>query len=344
VAKRGRPRNKSLVVYSPVDETTILPHARKDSQGNYFFCWKDEKGKWRKKNLGRGNIWYQRYLQYEAKYILKEPHIILPDVIPPALKDYEISGETKNVDELEVTIDEYGAANITRITPRFQLSVMAKWAKDLIHKDPKRASDLFEVPYERLVGLKELKNYTLKEIADAYFNKEDFQEELSGNQKQELQKIRRSWERFTKIVGAKTIKEVDKTDLSRFRDNVKTEARKKGWSTTWITGHFERVRRVLNNAITELPHPEDIIEVRRQSLKNMPVPSPVVENPPYRIKKSEFHKLMEYSNCEERAMWLLSLNCAYYSIDIASVPLAAIDWDAKTIVFRRTKTERKGKD
>ena len=41
-------------------------------------------------------------------------------------------------------------------------------------------------------------------------------------------------------------------------------------------------------------------------------------------------------------MWLLSMNCAYYSIDVATVPLSAFDWDAKTVVFRRGKNEAKG--
>ena len=56
-------------LHSPVDNTTVLPYARKDAQGNHFFSWKDEQGKRRKKNLGRGEKWYQKYLQYEAQFI-----------------------------------------------------------------------------------------------------------------------------------------------------------------------------------------------------------------------------------------------------------------------------------
>lgn len=341
MAKRGRPKNKSLTVYSPVDNTTILPYARKDAQGNYFFSWKDEQGRWRKKNLGRGEKWYQKYLQYEAQFITKEPNVVLPDIIPPILKDGEIS-DTVNVDEFEFTIGEDGVPNITSISPRFQQSVMIKWAKDLIHNDPKQASKLFEVPYERLIGLNQPKNYTLKEIGDAYFNREEFQDELNTSQKQELRKTRKTWDRFTKMVGVKTIKEIDKSHLIKYRDNVKKEARRNGWSSTWVKGYFERARRILNNAISEFNHPEDIIEVRRISLRLMKKPSNVVKYPPYRIKREEFHKILEYSSIEEKTMWLLSLNCAYYSIDVATVPITAFDRDSRAIVFRRSKTEGKG--
>jgi len=60
--KRGRPREKDKIIYSPIDGTTILPYAKIDAKGNYYFSWKDEEGVWRKKNLGRGANWYQNYL------------------------------------------------------------------------------------------------------------------------------------------------------------------------------------------------------------------------------------------------------------------------------------------
>jgi len=125
--KRGRPRQKSKIVYSPVDGTTVLPYARKDAQGNYYFSWRNEKGKWIKKNLGRGSIWYQKYLQYEAQFITNEPYVVLPEIIPPNLYTKEGDFDVQNVEEFEATIDEDGTRHVSSITPRFQLSVMVQW-------------------------------------------------------------------------------------------------------------------------------------------------------------------------------------------------------------------------
>ncbi|MFC1783497.1 hypothetical protein ACFL02_07915 [Planctomycetota bacterium] len=36
------------------------------------------------------------------------------------------------------------------------------------------------------------------------------------------------------------------------------------------------------------------------------------------------------------------MNCAYYTVDIASVTLSAFDWEDKTVVFRRGKMEQRG--
>ena len=41
-------------------------------------------------------------------------------------------------------------------------------------------------------------------------------------------------------------------------------------------------------------------------------------------------------------MWLLSMNCAYYAIDVATVSLSNINWEEKTVVFRRGKREKQG--
>lgn len=336
--KRGRPRDKAKIVYSPVDGT-ILPYAKIDAQGNRFFSWKDEKGVWKKKNLGRGKKWYNRYLQYEAQYIKKEPYVVLPEITIPIVSDDEIDDEN-DVEEFELTI-ENGKGQVTKITPRFQLSIMVKWAKDIIHNNPERASKLFEIPYERLIGLAPKKNYTLQEIGSQYFNKIEFKGKLKTSQNSELKKVRRTWDRFCKVVGVKTILEIKKELINKYYDNIYQEYKKK-WSTTWMGGHFERVKRVINNACRELDHSEDIIEARRLCLNKLKCKENIVQKPPYRIKKKEFKKLLEVSSIEERAMWMLSMNCAYYSVDVATVPLSAFDWEENTVVFKRGKMKKKG--
>ena len=337
-SKKGRPRDKAKVVYSPVDNTTVLPYARKDSQGNIYFSWKDEANVWRKKNCGRGPKWYQKYLQFEAEIIYKDPYVTMPGITPPVLKDGFLSQIVENVEEFTVDIDECGEPKISEITPMFRRSEMIKWAKDLLHNDPRKASELFEIPYERLLGISQKKNYTLKEISDSYFQRPEFNINVTKEAKKEINKVKATWARFVKVVKVRTILEIDQSMLTDFRNNLITEYLKKKWSTTWLSGHYERFRRVLNSGIDILPNPEDIIEVRRLSLLVMKIPKSEVKNPPYRIKKEELYKVLSVSTLEEKAMWLLSLNCAYYGVDVANVPLSAIDWDAKTIVFRRSKT------
>jgi len=64
----------------------------------------------------------------------------------------------------------------------------------------------------------------------------------------------------------------------------------------------------------------------------------VVKYPPNQITKKDFHKILEVSDTEEKAMWILSMVGAYYTIDISTVPKSAINFEDKTIVYRRTKT------
>jgi integrase len=214
-------------------------------------------------------------------------------------------------------------------------------ARELIYSDPRKASQILDIPYENLIGINKKKNYTLKEIGDNYFNKIEFQGVRTSSQKSELKKVQRSWNRFCKCIKVKTILEVEKIHINKYYNFIYKEYQE-GKSTTWIRGFFERVKRVLNAAIKDLDHPEDIIEVLRLCRNKLKPPMQVVKYPPYRIKISEFKKILEFSNTEEKAMWLLSMNCAYYSVDVATVPISAFDWDAKTVVFRRAKPKFKG--
>lgn len=347
MAKKGR-RQKARV-HSPVDNTTVLPYARIDASGNYYFSWKDEKGKWRKRNLGRGDGWYQRYLQCEAELIQKEPYVSFSDIELPQITTPEqidvnlLAKDLRNIDELVLAIDENSDLFISAIKPKIERSVMVKWAKDLIHNNPRKASELFEIPYERLVGISVPKNYTLKEIGENYFTGIKFQGVLDTYQKNEIRKMRQSWDRFCKVTDCKTVAEVDQQHVKYFYDDVYGEFKRRGLSTTWLRGYFERVRRIINAAIRDLPDCEHLREMQRICSNKLRTRLNVVNNPPYRIKKKEFFQLLKHSDLEQQAMWMLSMNCAYYSVDVATVPLSAIDFDEKTIIYRRTKHADKNK-
>ena len=60
--------------------------------------------------------------------------------------------------------------------------------------------------------------------------------------------------------------------------------------------------------------------------------------PAKRIPKELFHQIMEVSSIDEKTMWLLSINLAYYAIDVATLPKSAINFKNETVIFRRSKT------
>jgi hypothetical protein len=325
--KVGRPRSSDSRVYR--QDGSEIPYMRKDKAGNYYVRWKDDKGQWHKKNLGRNKTTAMlRYARWEAEHkgetfstlykpdylqsISGKASILLKDDISQMLEEKGIEPASFLREIMEKIMIEQINAPDTYVWER---------AKELIHSDTKKASQILNIPYENLIGVNKKKNYTLKEIGDNYFNKIEFQGDLNSNEKSESGKVRTSWDRFCRIVQVKTILEIQKSNINNYYNDVYKEYQKKDWSTTWIDGFFERVRRVLNSAIKDLDHPEDIIEVHRLCLNKLKSPGTIIKNPPYRIKKSEFKKLLNVSNIEEKAMWLLSMNCAYYCVDVASVPI-----------------------
>lgn len=179
--------------------------------------------------------------------------------------------------------------------------------------------------------------HSLKEIGDCYFNKIEFTDPSNETVK-ELHKVGRSWKRFCKKVDVELAKELTKKRLRELYDDIYLECKKRKWSTTWIRGHFERVKRVFNNAIDLLDNVDDIIEAKLRCASVLKSPKAEVQEKAYRITRSQFHKILENSNVEEKCMWLLSANLAYYSVDVATLPLSAISIEDQVVVFRRGKT------
>jgi len=295
--KVGKPRGDNSRVYRP--DGTEIPYLRKDKAGNYYARWKSNNGEWKKKNFGRGRSKaLLRLAKWEAEHkgetfsILDKPgylksisgkaSILLKEDIYQMLEERGIDPISFLKEIVEtIMIDQINAPD----------SYVWERAKELIYSDTRKASQILDIPYENLIGVNNKKNYTLKEIGDNYFNKVEFQGELKSSQKSELKKVKKAWERFCYVVKVKTILEIDKSHINKYYDDIYKEFQE-GWSTTWIKGFFERVKRVLNSAITDLEHSEDIFEVHRKCQKKLKPPSKVVKYPPYRIKKSEFKKLL----------------------------------------------------
>ena len=217
--------------------------------------------------------------------------------------------------------------------------IIAK-AKEIFGKyPPSLVAEKFGMPsLAKIDYVDDLKEpYTLKQIGDCYFNKVEF-ENPTKEQDRELKKVKKVWEEFCRTVKAKTGKELTKEEIKEFYNDIYRECKKKKYSTTWMKGRFERVKRVFNNAIDNLDGVDDIIQSKLKLSSVLKSPKSEVREKAYRIPKEHFHKILEHSNVEERCMWLISMNLAYYSVDVANLPLSAIDFDEKTVVFRRGKT------
>ncbi|MBW1933648.1 MAG: hypothetical protein JRI56_11760 [Deltaproteobacteria bacterium] len=181
------------------------------------------------------------------------------------------------------------------------------------------------------------KPHSLREIGDCYFNRIEFTD-TSNETAKEVHKVRKSWKRFCEKVGVEFAKELTKKRLREFYNDIYSEYKRRKWSTTWIRGHFERVKRVFNHAVDSLDNVDDIIEAKLRCASVLKSPKAEVQEKAYRITRNQFHRILDHSSVEERCMWLLSMNLAYYSVDIATLPLSAINIEDKVVVFRRGKT------
>jgi integrase len=212
-------------------------------------------------------------------------------------------------------------------------------ARQLIQDNPVLAAQKLKIPAlsnpEHLKGLR--KPYTLEEIGNTYLDKIEF-DKVKGEVKHEKDKVKKAWEGFCKVVGVKTVVELTKDKIKDYYEKIYSEYINKKYSTTWIKGRFERVIRVFNSAINDLDYPSDILEAKLRCNAVLKCPRHETQSPAKRIPKELFWQIMDASNAEEKAMWLLSINLAYYTVDIASLPLTAINFNNKTVIFRRGKT------
>ena len=212
-------------------------------------------------------------------------------------------------------------------------------ARQLIQDNPVLASQKLKIP--ALANVEHLKSmrkpYTLTEIGDNYFDKVEFAN-IKGETKHEIDKVKKSWNRFVKAVDATYVTELAKDKIKLYYSDVKNEYITKKHSTTWIKGYFERVKRVINAAVNDLDYPSDINEALLRIKAVLKIPRSEIKIPARKISKEQFHLLLSKSNIEEKCMWLLSMNLGYYTVDIASLPLTAIDLKEKTAIFRRGKT------
>ena len=175
------------------------------------------------------------------------------------------------------------------------------------------------------------KSYTIAEIWDNYLKR------VQSITPKELADTKASWIKFANIVDVKTVSGLTKEAIRKYYDALYGEF-KKDKSTSWLKNHFERVKRVFNYALDSFDDISQLIEVKQRLASVLKSERASILCPAKKIPKELFWQIMDASTVEEKAMWLLSINMGYYSIDIVTLPLNAINFKNKTIIFRRGKT------
>lgn len=284
-----------------------------DNANQTYRCQYKEKGKWVNKYFGRNKEKaIENFRQWQGE---KENKTVAYMKLSPEPPD--ISGKKEFIKQ------------------ELNEEVLWGYVRHKLQTDPLYVANKLQLPAlsnpELLKHWTPKKSYTLKEIWENYNNR------INHITKREKESTKRSWLLFLSITKATTISELDKPLIQIYFDKMYSDF-KKDKSTTWIRQHFERVKRVVNYALDSFEHTAELIEVKQRLKTVLKPPRPSIQNPARKIPKEVFLSILEASTVEEKAMWLLSMNFAYYPIDIATLPKSVIDFKTKTIIFRRGKT------
>lgn len=336
-----------------------------DNKGNHYVRWKGEKG-WQKKNMGRDKLRaLMRYEQWKAQVLHQEDFLSVEKPVYLSSMEAKVRLHIRdsalelfkqhNVNSFEFINEILEKVEINQID--IPISVCLKKAGEYILSNPqahlKRAAKLMKIPeMEYLTSLeKPSPPLTLDNLLDIYCNQEKLKGKRTKEQQSELESLKLSWQRFCSILNIPNIREITFEMAQQYYSDIYAEfigidkyETEDPNSTTWLNHHIERVFRVINSGIKNTfgSDTEDVESFKKICAKAIKKVKTVKKNKPRKFKVHEFEKLLSVSNSEEKAMWLLSMNCAYYTVDIVTLPLSAIDFEDKIIVFRREKMEERG--
>jgi integrase len=153
------------------------------------------------------------------------------------------------------------------------------------------------------------------------------------------------WDEFKELVGVRTVAELTAKHFRTYRDTV-NHNRAKGrvdesgkahpLSPSYIRARFGAIKAVFRFAQTEGEDVESLANaVTLCRMLKAPKQNGVSAHP---IPLAEFHKMLEKADSKWKAILLLSLNCAFYPVDVMTVEKTHIDLQAGTLCNRRTKT------
>ena len=340
MSKIGSPRKN--LVYD--DNGNLVDGLSIDkSTGTYIAQFKDKDGKWSRKGFGKDEAEaISKYRSWEEERQGGKLVTVTKPSYMPSLGKKAIFKLSDRAEELlkQHNIDEKWFLGFILAELRINEAVIPEdfiysKAAELIRNNPIIAAQKMKMPFfadrDFMKKYKPTETLLISELWENYATKRGIITE------KELADTKASWTKFIDIVNVKTASELTKEVIRKYYDTLYGEYNRK-MSTTWIKSHFERVKRVINYALDSLDDISDLLEVKQRLASVLKPPKASILCPAKRIPKELFLSILEASNNEEKAMWLLSLNLAYYTIDIATLPLSHINFKNKTVIFRRGKT------
>ena len=158
-------------------------------------------------------------------------------------------------------------------------------------------------------------------------------ENASGNKAA----AKRNWERMLRQTGAKTLADLSKEALYRFRESVENDPDiKSGGTKTWMYGQIKSVL-----SFAKKSHDLDPVQVS-QALERCSVLWTRTEAPEYKpkpIDKGHLHQLLTAAGAGPWRAWILmGLNAAMKIEEICALEWKHVDLEAGTLSMLRRKT------
>ena len=174
---------------------------------------------------------------------------------------------------------------------------------------------------------------SLKEIGKLY----DGRDNINWDQKRQARDI---WTEFRKVIKKQYIAEITGDDILDYEAYAEREYRKRGVKPTWLRSRYNNIKAVLRyylrrgrNSREELRRVIDLCETWQPPKKQTPKKTP--------LSKEHFQLLINNAkDIKSKLIYLLTLNCAYHSVDISGLKQDFIKRDNGNtyIDFPRQKT------
>ncbi|MDM8008435.1 MAG: hypothetical protein QUV05_20040 [Phycisphaerae bacterium] len=143
---------------------------------------------------------------------------------------------------------------------------------------------------------------------------------------------RNYWNEFSRITHAKTVADLSSDAIQTYKHKIYRNAT----SPSYIRARFTTVKTILNYGLKQ---GQDIDNTSHALLlcKALSPPSQNGVNP-QPISRKHYRALLAKADSKWRAILLLSLNAAYYPVDVARAEWDDLDLAGRTLVSFRQKT------
>lgn len=289
---------------------------------------------------GGRRVYYARNGQEPLAYLLRaiyEHRLFLqgssaePLAIIPIAKKLKVThlGDPEPIGELEYVGHFNERGEYEFVSPIHKVD-FHNYVRSILLDPIKRHEFAIEIGIPELAYLDRLKpagsSITLEYVSALYLNK---QPPLTKKSILEYTKLLAE---FRTIVDVDKVSELTAIHFRTYRDKVLSQEK----SPRYAKKRFMLIKTALAHALTEGTDNEHVD--RALSLAKV-LKNPRIDKPnPVPISVEDFAALLRVADARWKAILLLSLNCAFYPIDICTLRYDAIDLEKQTLRNTRTKT------